>query len=183
MPIAAIPAGVEIRKISAVQKRALDELLGKQKETTLLQTAIRVGFPTVAFVGVAAGAGVLIWAYLKDVELPSWKEVGEIAGGGVANAIIDAGGAVLEVVAPEFANRPTTPKELTLASGEVVELTLCQRWEYDAADLLAIIQSKTDMGATEKSLAALSVLRIVKNMKKAGCPRPNSITQAQWNEG
>ena len=40
MPIAAIPQGVEIRKISAVQKRALDELLKQQKDQTLLQSAI-----------------------------------------------------------------------------------------------------------------------------------------------
>jgi hypothetical protein len=183
MPIAAVPAGVEIRKISAVQKRALDELLGKETEGKLLETVIRASIPAVTAISIAAGAGVLIWSYLKDKELPTGKEIAEIAGGGVANAIIDAGGAVLEKVAPDLANKPTTPKELTLASGEVVELTLCQRWEYDAADLLAIIQSKGDMGKTETTLAALSVLRIVKNMKKDGCPKPNSITQAQWNEG
>ena len=40
MPIAAIPQGIELRKISAVQKRAVDELLQKQKDTSLLNTAI-----------------------------------------------------------------------------------------------------------------------------------------------
>ena len=183
MPIAAVPAGVEIRKISAVQKRALDELLGKETEGKLLETVIRASIPAVTAISIAAGAGVLIWSYLKDKELPTGKEIAEIAGGGVANAIIDAGGAVLEKVAPDLANKPTTPKELTLASGEVVELTLCQRWEYDAADLLALIQSNPDKGYAETTAAALLVLRIVKNMKKDGCERPNSITPAQWAEG
>ena len=52
MPITAIPQGVEIRKITAVQKRALDELLGKQKETSLMQTLI----PSFTIVAVAAAA-------------------------------------------------------------------------------------------------------------------------------
>ena len=47
MPIAAIPQGVEIRKISAVQKRALDELLKHQKEQSLLQTAMVALIPSV----------------------------------------------------------------------------------------------------------------------------------------
>ena len=36
MPITAVPQGVELRKISAVQKRALHELLSKQRENNLL---------------------------------------------------------------------------------------------------------------------------------------------------
>ena len=52
MPIAAIPQGVELRKISAVQKRAIDDLLKKQKESNILETAVGALIPTLGFVGV-----------------------------------------------------------------------------------------------------------------------------------
>jgi hypothetical protein len=183
MPIAAVPAGIDIRKLTSTQAKALEKFIKDSGDNSLARTALLVGLPTLAFVGIAAGAGFLIWHYVKDIELPTGQEIAELAGGGVANAIIDAGGAVLATVAPELANKPTTPKMFTLPSGQVVELTVCQRWEYDSADLLALIQSKGDMSATEITVAALSVLRIVKNMKKAGCSRPSSITAAQWAEG
>ena len=45
MPITAIPKDVELRKISAVQKKALDDLLSKQRENTLLETVISATIP------------------------------------------------------------------------------------------------------------------------------------------
>ena len=41
MPITAIPKGVDLRKITPVQKRALDELLAKERGTSALTTAIQ----------------------------------------------------------------------------------------------------------------------------------------------
>ena len=74
MPIAAVPAGVEIKKITPTQKKALDELLKKQKETSLLETLI----PSLAFVGVSVAAGVGIWAYLNQESLTNTlKELAE----------------------------------------------------------------------------------------------------------
>ena len=40
MPIAAVPQGIELRKISAVQKKAVDELLKQQRESTFLLTLV-----------------------------------------------------------------------------------------------------------------------------------------------
>ena len=62
MPIAAVPQGVELRKISAVQKRALDDLLRNQRENNLLETTISAAVPALAFIGVG-GAAILV-AYL-----------------------------------------------------------------------------------------------------------------------
>ena len=52
MPIAAIPQGVEIKKLTPTQEKALDKLLKAQRDENTLQTAIRVAIPTIAFVGV-----------------------------------------------------------------------------------------------------------------------------------
>ena len=57
MAIAAIPPGVEIKKLSPTQEKALDKLLKQQRDENTLQTAIRVAIPTLAFVGVA-GIGI-----------------------------------------------------------------------------------------------------------------------------
>ena len=48
MPIAAIPAGVELRKLSATQKKALDKLLESQNGSSTKNTALAVGIPTIA---------------------------------------------------------------------------------------------------------------------------------------
>ncbi len=67
MPITAIPTDVEIRKITPTQKQALDELLKKQKEGSLLQTAIAVTIPSLAIVTVA-GAAVALFYYQDELE-------------------------------------------------------------------------------------------------------------------
>ena len=85
MPIAAIPAGVEIRKISSVQKRALDELLKNQKDSDLLATLI----PTVAIVGVATVGGIAAWSYLQGTNpLETWKELAKDSGNVVAETLL-----------------------------------------------------------------------------------------------
>ena len=185
MPIAAIPAGVEIRKISAVQKRALDDLLGKQKDSSLLQSMAMVTIPSLAIVSLGVGALAVI--YYKD-ELETWvKElphtVATAAGGKVANIIVDAGGAVLEAVAPDLAAQPTTPEYIEAGGRRIGPLSMCKRWETDATEWLSVVQSKPDMGKTETTLAATLGLRIIKNMKKLGCDKPLAFTQAQWDEG
>ena len=65
MPIAAIPQGIELRKISAGQQKAVDELLKKQKETSLLNSAI----PSTALLVIAAGTGAI---YLFRDEIKEW---------------------------------------------------------------------------------------------------------------
>ena len=138
-----------------------------------------MGLPTIAFLTVAGGAAFLVWHYLKDLELPTWQDAKEAAGGAVADVIIDVGELLREQ--PVFEDNPTTPELFQLASGRVVELTRCQRWEQDATDILAKVQAG-GLSSSETVQAALATKRVAKNMKKEGCDRPSAISQAQWDE-
>ena len=131
MPITAVPQGVELRKISAVQKRALDELLSKQRENNLLETTISTAIPALAFVGVGGAALVVAWSYLKDLELPTAKDgakaVTVAAGDVVSDVVVDVGGAVAK--AAGFENDPKTPEYISIAGTMKGPLSRCKRWE------------------------------------------------------
>jgi len=174
MPITAIPKGVELRKITAVQKRALDELITKERGTNALTTAIIVGIPSII-----AGSAVL--AYLFKDNLVDWydekkdelveavKEVVTKTGGGVIDVILDTGNKI-------FRNDPMTPEVIGNQT-----FSRCTRWELDAVDLLAVTQ-KGGLTKKETIQAALNTLYIAKNMKEEGCSRPVAISQAQWDQ-
>ena len=171
MPITAIPKGVELRKITAVQKRALDELITKERGSSALTTAILVGIPSII-----AGSAVL--AYVFKDEMKKWfdeqeQKVKDV----VKNVVVTAGETVVETVVEAgnkvFRNDPTTP--------EVVQgstLTRCTRFAVDATDILAQI-NEGKIGTTS---AAIGILAIAKQMKKEGCSRPSAISQAQWDQ-
>ena len=100
MPITAIPKGVELRKITAVQKRALDELITKERGSSALTTALVVGIPSVV-------AGSAILAYVFKEEAKAW--------------LVDTANKV-------FQNNPKTPKvvngsELTRCTRWAVDAT------------------------------------------------------------
>ena len=174
MPITAIPKGVELRKITAVQKRALDELITKERGSSALTTAILVGIPSII-----AGSAVL--AYVFKEEAKEWyedkkgeivkavKEVVEKTGGGIADIVIDAGNKI-------FRNNPVTPEQYGGST-----LDRCTRWSVDATENLARVQ-KGNLTKTETAGLALNLLYIAKNMKEEGCSRPAAISQAQWND-
>ena len=188
MPIAAVPQGVELRKISAPQKRALDDLLNKQKESSILKTAI----PS-AVVLIVAGGGAL--AYLFKDQILKWadeqkdelwlevkkkvKEAAVATAGGVVDTVLET----VEVVAEQigFKAQPKTPEYLTIGDRVIGPLSRCKRWETDAADVLAIVQAG-QLSAAETIAAAVATTGIAKQMKKEGCNRPSAISLAQWNE-
>ena len=92
MPITAIPAGVEIRKITAVQKRALDELMSKQNTTSTKTTALAVGLPAI-FLGLA-GLSFLFKDEIKDTIKEEWEDIKSFAEGipaGIFTGAVDAG--------------------------------------------------------------------------------------------
>ena len=168
MPIAAIPQGVEIKKLTPTQERALDKLLKAQRDENTLQTAIRVAVPTLAFVGVAGIGIVTTFAYLKDIELPSVKDI-------VKGAGVDAGGIVADVITTVIGrDNPRTPEFTPSGAGPIPR---CQRWESDYVTTI-----KDDPGPIETTLLATAQLNIIKNMKAEGCSRPSSIPARQWNE-
>jgi len=174
MPITAIPKGVELRKITAVQKRALDELITKERGSSALTTAILVGIPSVI-----AGSAVL--AYVFKEEMKDWyeekkgeiveavKTVMEKTGGGIVDVVLDAGNKI-------FRNNPKTPEVVGNQT-----FTRCVRWELDAVDILSIVQ-KGNLTKTETIQAGLNTIYIAKNMKDEGCSRPSAISQAQWDQ-
>jgi len=175
MPVTAIPPGVELRKITAVQKRALDELISKEKSRGTLQTAILIGIPSVV-------AGSAILAYVFKDEAKTWlAEQADDLGTLIKKAIVESPVAVGGIVAEAVTTATTTLFSLNPATPEVVNgstLTRCTRWAVDATEILARI-NKGDIGTTE---AATSILIIAKQMKKEGCSRPSAISQAQWDQ-
>ena len=171
MPITAIPKGVELRKITAVQKRALDELMTKETGNSALKTAILVGIPSII-------AGSARLAYVFKEEAKTWlDEQQESFVEIIKNAPVKAGG----VVADAVTTAATTLFDLNPVTPEVVEgskLTRCTRFAVDATDILARINTG-DIGTID---AAVTLLAIAKQMKKEGCPRPSAISQAQWDQ-
>jgi hypothetical protein len=173
MAIAAIPQGVEIKKITATQKRALDELLKAQRDENTLQTAIRVAIPTVAFVGVAGVAIATTFAYLKDLELPTVKDIVTGAGDLVSDTIV---GGVDALVGEQ---QPVTPEYLPSGAGPI---PICKRWETDYVTTLEQISQGEADSITGTIVGALVQKNIIKQMKKRGCDRPMTIPQSQWDE-
>jgi len=176
MPITAIPKGVELRKITAVQKRALDDLITQERGSSTLKTAILVGIPSII-----AGSAVL--AYVFKEEAKEWfakqeenfKEaivkVVEGAGEGIVDVVLDTANKV-------FQNNPKTPK---VVNGS--ELTRCTRWAVDATDVLTLVQAKgSDITKSETVLAAIATIAIAKEMKREGCSRPSAISEDQWKQ-
>ena len=173
MGIAAIPQGVEIKKLTPTQERALDKLLKAQRDENTLQTAIRVAIPTVAFVGVAGAAIETTFAYLKDIELPTVKDIVIGCADIVSDVIV---GGVEKIVGDQ---QPKTPEYLPSGAGPI---PICKRWETDYVDVMAQIQEGEAEGYVGTVVGALLQKNIIKQMKKRGCERPNSIPATQWNE-
>ena len=174
MPITAIPKGVELRKLTAVQRRALDELITKERGSNALTTAVLVGIPSII-----AGSAVL--AYVFKDEAKEWfaeqeenfreafVKVVAGAGEGIVDIVIDTGNKI-------FRNNPVTPE---IVQGSTLDR--CTRWSVDATENLARTQ-KGNLSRDEKARAALNLIYIAKNMKSEGCSRPSAISQAQWDQ-
>jgi len=176
MPIAAIPQGIELRKISATQQKAIDELLKKQKETSLLNSAI----PATALLVIAGGAGMI---FLFKDQIQNWAEEQT---GNFFEAfkqktveIATGSGSIVADIITDIVGRenPRTPAEFTDAQGNVLTIPRCTRWETDYVDTQTMAQE----GGSVTALA-LAQLNIIKNMKAEKCERPVTIPQSQWNK-
>jgi hypothetical protein len=174
MGIAAIPQGVEIKKLTPTQERALDKLLKAQRDENTFQTAIRVAIPTFAFVGVAGVAIATTYAYLKDINL---QDVAEKSGDLVSDAIVGTADALIGK------QQPKTPEYIVLGDGRTVgPLTICKRWETDYVDVMEQIAEGEADSFTGTVVGALLQKNIIKQMKKQGCERPVIIPASQWDE-
>ena len=177
MPISAIPQGVEIKKLTPTQAKALDKLLKAQRDENTLQTAIKVALPTLAFVGVAGVGIATTFAYLKDLDLPTPKDIVTGAGELVSDTIISGVDAVVGK------QQPKTPEYIVLDNGNKIgPLTLCKRWETDYVDVAEQIAQGEADSVTGTIVGALLQKNIIKQMKKNGCERPVIIPASQWDE-
>jgi len=172
MPITAIPKGVELRKITAVQKRALDELITKERGSSALTTALVVGIPSII-----AGSAVL--AYVFKEEAKEWfdkqeEKVKDV----VKDVVVKTGETIIELVIETgnkiFKNDPVTPEQYGGST-----LNRCTRWAVDATENLARVQ-KGNLTRTETAGLAANLKYIISNMKSEDCSRPSAISVAQW---
>ena len=171
MPITAIPKGVELRKITAVQKRALDELITKARGNSALTTALVVGIPSII-----AGSAVLAYVFKEAKEWFDKQE--EKVKDVVKDVVIKTGETMVELVVETgnkiFRNNPVTPEQYGGAT-----LDRCTRWAVDATENLARVQ-KGNLTKTETAGLAANLVYIISNMKSEGCSRPSAISVAQW---
>jgi hypothetical protein len=176
MPITAIPPGVVIKNITPAEKRALIELLSKERENSSISTALMVGIPSII-------AGSAILAYVFKDEMQTWfKDQQDTLLEATKKLVAGAGEGVVDITLDTlnkvFQNNPKTPK---VVNGS--ELTRCTRWAVDATDVLALIQAKgSDITKSETVLGAIALIAIAKEMKREGCSRPSAISQDQWNQ-
>jgi len=172
MPITAIPKGVELRKITAVQKKALDELITKERGSSALTTALVVGIPSIV-------AGSAILAYVFKEEMKSWfEEQEEAVKELVKEVVVKTGETIVETVIETgnkiFKNDPVTPEVVGNQT-----FTRCVRWELDAVDNVTRTQ-KGNLTTTEIVGLATNLKYIISNMKSEGCSRPSAISVEQW---
>jgi len=185
MALELMPDGKTFKKLNAVQEKALKRYYKRAQDKPLIRDlALPIGLAVLG--GIGAIAYVFkdeLQQYLKDKEEDVVTWIGGLprAGGGlVADAIINLEGAL-------FPQNPINPEFVILNEGTPQERTVgpfsrCQRWANDAADWKTVKQSKGDLGPAESVVAALAAARIIKNMKKEGCPKPSAFTQAQWDD-
>lgn len=188
MALELMPDGVTFKKLSAAQTQALKRYYKAKSDKGPLDG---LGIPLAIGIPIVLVGGIAVIGYVFKDELQAWlneqkedviemiKGIPVAAGGTVADAIITVtSGLGLSK------DDPVNPEYVTLSAGtpqerQVGPFTRCQRWGLDADDWLAKVQSGTYESTTVQALAGKY---IIKMMKKEGCPRPQAITQAQWDD-
>ena len=178
MPIAAIPPGVEIRKLSAVQNKALQKLLENQNGTSTKNTALAVGIPTIALT--IGGMAFLFKDEIKETVKESWTDIKEFAEGipaGMFTGTIDAGFAL---------GKEITGVDLEATTGRAAEVfgesgSLCEQYEYDLVELQQRVDNTPSWNVAAIFALGLGKRSKLKGMKKAGCTKPPYIDQNDWN--
>jgi len=178
MPITAIPAGIELRKISATQKKALDELLQKQNGMSVLNTAILVGIPAV-IIGLGAAA-FLFKDEIKETVKDEWENIKSFAEGipaGILTGSIDAGFGLAKEI---------TGIDLEATTGEAAEIFgpdvgICQQYEYDLVSLAQRVDDTPSWNLPAKIALGVGIRSKLKGMKAAGCPKPPFTPSEDWS--
>ena len=175
MPIAAIPAGVELRKISAVQKKALDDLLTKESGNSAKTTLLAVGLPTIVLA--LGGLAVLFRDEIKDEIKKEWESIKSFTEGvpaGILTGTISAGLDLGKEITGVDLEAPTGRAEEIYGA----DIGLCQQYEYD---LIELAQRAEDAPWWHAPLLGVNIRQKLKGMKKAGCSKPSWTPQIDWD--
>ena len=181
MALTLMPDGKTFKKLNATQEKALKRYYKRSQDKPLIRDlALPIGLAVLGSLGAIAYVFKdELQLYLKDKEQGAleWiKGLPVAAGGTVADVIIQIEGAL-------FPQNPVTPEFIEVGGRTIGPLPRCKRWETDATEWLSVKQSyKGDLGYIETTLGAYTAARIIKNMKKEGCPKPLAFTQAQWDD-
>ena len=180
MALELMPDGKTFKKLNAVQEKALKRYYKRAQDKPLIRDlALPIGL------AVLGGIGAIAYIFKNEIQkayeeqeeaLLTWIGGLPRAGGGV---VADA---IINLESTLFPQNPVTPEFIEVGGRTIGPLSRCKRWETDATEWLSVKQSKGDLGPAESVIAALAAARIIKNMKKEGCPKPLAFTQAQWNE-
>jgi hypothetical protein len=178
MPITAIPAGIELRKISVTQKKALDELLQKQNGMSVLNTAILVGIPALV-IGLGAAA-FLFKDEIKETVKEEWENIKSFAEGipaGIFTGAIDAGFGL---------GKEITGIDLEKTTGEAAEVFgadvgICQQYEYDLVSLAQRVDDTPSWNLLAKAALGVNIRSKLKGMKAQGCSKPAFTPSEDWS--
>ena len=178
MPLTAVPQGVEIRKLSAAQKRALDKLLESQNGSSTKNTALAVGIPTIVLA--LGGLAFLFKSEIKENIKENWDDLKSFAEGipaGMFTGTIDAGFAL---------GKEITGVDLTEVTGRATEVfgesvSLCEQYEYDLVELQQRVDKTPSWNVVAITLLGIGKREKLKGMKKAGCSKPPYINQNDWD--
>ena len=178
MPITAIPAGIELRKISSTQKKALDELLKKQDGYSVLNTAVLVGIPALVL-----GLGAAAYLFKDEIKeiIPEIIEEAKTFAKGVAAGIF-----VGSVEAGFGLAKEITGIDLEATTGQAAEIFgpdigICEQYEYDLVSLAQRVDDTPDWRLDKKILLGVGIRSKLKGMKAAGCPKPPFTPPEDWN--
>jgi len=168
MPITAIPKGVELRKITAVQKKALNELIDKEQQTNSLATALLVGIPTIVAGGIAVAY--LFKGELKDL-LPDFESYIEQIPEATYTAIVGKGFDIGKTLTGVDLSAPTEATEGTIFENQ----TICERYGYD---LVTLYSKQTNI--ITAPVVGLQIQQKLKGMKRNGCSKPPYVNSKNW---
>ena len=185
MALELMPDGVTFKKLNATQEKALKRYYKRAKDKPLIRDlALPIGL------AVLGGIGAIAYIFKNEI-LKTYEEQEEAlltwigglpvaAGGGVADVLVSIGDLIFpqNPLNPEFVQLPPyAERDGTFTERPPTQFTRCQRWELDAIDVVSLVNERGPSTAF-----ALAIARIIKNMKREGCPKPSVITQAQWDD-
>jgi len=180
MAMELLPDGKTFKKLTAAQSGALERYYKRAKGEPLNTRSMILPSALI----VVAGIGTLAYVFKDDMKAAFDAQKEEFSTWLFSlpkKVAVDAGGAVADIITAGFTRleQPITPEFIIQPDGvRIGPLSICQRWENDAAGIL----EKVNAGEVTKIIAALQFKRVIKGMKYAGCERPGAITQAQWDD-